>query len=90
MDKTEWIVDPGATYKLDSPFVIFLPDGTSRTVAFAGKARLNKDNTLEDVLYVPEFTHSLLSVARLIENLDIKCTFFYTHCTFYKCIQTTL
>lgn len=95
MDETEWIVDSGAsthicanpkllytTYKLDAPTTIILPDGTLRTVAFAGKARVNKDIVLEEVLYVPGFTHNLISVAKLIEHLHIKCTFFSTHCVF--------
>lgn len=62
MEKTEWIVDSRAsshiccnlellhtTYKLDSPTMIFLPDGTSRLVAFAGNARVNKEIMLKDV-----------------------------------------
>lgn len=55
MESKEWIIDSGAsshicynpeilhtTYKLDGPTAIFLPDGSSRTVAFAGKARISK------------------------------------------------
>lgn len=97
MDTTEWIVDSGAnthicanpkllytTHKLDNSTIIFLPDGTSRIVAYARKAKINKDIVLEELLYVPGFTHNLISVAKLIEHLHIKCTFFSTHCTFQK------
>lgn len=41
------------TYKLDTPTVINLPDGSSRAVAYVGNARINKDMILTDVLYVP-------------------------------------
>lgn len=58
--------------------------GTSKTVAFAGKVKLNKDILLDNVLYVPSFTHNLVSAAQLIGDLEINCTFFSTHYTFQR------
>lgn len=97
MDNTEWIIDSGAsshicsnpklmctTYQLVRPTIIYLPDGTYKAVAYAGKMKLTKDIFLVDVLFVPGFTHNLLSVAQLIQELDVKCTFYPTHCIFQK------
>lgn len=50
----------------------------------AGKVRLNQDIVLSDVLYVPGFTHNLLSVAQLIQDRGIRCVFYETHCEFHR------
>lgn len=97
MESKEWIIDYGAsshiccnpellhtTYKLDKPTVIYLPDGSCRSVAFAGTARVSKDISLVDVLYVTCFTHNLLSVAQLVHIVGLKCIFYPTHCIFQK------
>lgn len=97
MHTTEWIIESGAsthicanpellytTYDLESPTRICLPDGSSKTISHAGKVRLNKSVLLDEVLYVPGFTHNLLSVAQLVKTLDIKCTFHPTHCIFQR------
>lgn len=70
MKKTTWIIDSWAsshiccnpdllhtTYKLDSPIVIYLPDGTSKSVAYAGMARVSKEITLINVLIVCSRLH---------------------------------
>lgn len=88
MDKTAWVVDSGAsthicattelftcTYKLEKPVEVHLPDGSSKRVYSAVKVKLNKDILLVDVLYIPGFTHNLLSVAQLIHDFGIKCIF---------------
>lgn len=95
MERTTWIVDSGAsthiccnvklldtTYRLDQEVKIYLPDGTSRIVTHGGKVKLNNYIVLIDVLYVPGFTHNLISVAQLIHALEVKCLFFKTHCVF--------
>lgn len=97
MEKTAWIVDSGAsthicctpelfycTYKLSKPTEVHLPDGSSHKVLDARKVRLSKDIVLVDVLYIPGFTHNLLSVAQLIHDLGIKCIFYQNHCVFQK------
>lgn len=91
VESTGYIIDSRANshvccnlYKLDKSIVIYLPDGTSTSVAFAGKAILTKENFLLDVLYVSWFTHNLLSVVQLIQNMGLKCVFYPTHCIFQK------
>lgn len=92
-----WIIDSGATthvcydremlhtiYRLERPVTIHLPDGSLRQVTVGGKVQLNKDIILEDVLFVPGFTHNLLSVAQLIHDSGVRCTFYPTHCTFQR------
>lgn len=69
---------------------VHLCDGTSQTVGSARMVKLNKDITLIDFLYVPSFTHNLLSVARLIQDFGIKCVFYMTHCIFQKEISDKL
>lgn len=69
-------------YQLDKPIKIHLPDGSSRTVAYGGTTRLNKDIILTEVLFVPNFTHNLISVAQLIQSNGVKCLFYKTHCVF--------
>lgn len=95
MGSQEWIIDSGAsshiccspellhtTYKLDKPTVIYLPDGSSRSVAYVGMAKINKNLMLTGVLYVPGFTSNLISVSQLIKTTDLKCVFHPTHCLF--------
>lgn len=97
MENTTWIVDSGAsihiccniellhvTYPLQEVVMMHLPNGSSRAVRHGGKARINKDIMLVDVLYVPGFTHNLISVAHLIHDLGVKCLFYKTHCIFQK------
>lgn len=79
MERTTWIMDSGVSthfcstpelfsyiYKLKKPVEVHLPDGSSNRVLSAGNMKLNKDIILVDVLYIPGFTHNLLSVAQLI------------------------
>lgn len=88
MGNNEWISDSGAsshiccspkllhtTYKPDKPTVIYLPDGSSKNVAYAGKAKINKDMLLMDVLYVLGFTSNLISVSQLIKSLILSVCF---------------
>lgn len=95
MEKSVWIVDSGAsthvccdkellhtTYRLDRQVIVNLPDGSIKRVSVAGKVRLNQDIVLSNVLYVPGFTHNLLSVAQLIQENEVKCTFYQSHCVF--------
>lgn len=97
MVKSVWIVDSGAsthvccspellytTYRLERPAIVHLPDGATKQVVTAGKVRINRDIVLSDVLYVPGFTHNLLSIAQLIQENEVRCTFYQTHCVFQK------
>lgn len=97
MEHNIWVIDSGASthvcynpnlltniYQLKKPIKIHLPDGTSRLVNYGGVARLNNDITLTCVLFVPEFTHNLISIAQLIQESGVRCLFYKTHCVFQK------
>lgn len=79
MERDKWIVDSSAsvhvcgnadllmgTYPFVEPVRIHLLNGSSRLASYAGRTQINKDLILHKVLYIPEFTHNLISVARLI------------------------
>lgn len=66
--------------KLTKPVKVHLPDGSTKMVLYSGTTRVNNEITLYNVLYVQGFTHNLLSVAQLIEELGVRCTFYRTHC----------
>lgn len=76
MEHTTWIINSGASthvccdremlhtvYMLNKSVTIHLPHGASRQVTFAGHVKLNKYIVFENILFVPGFTHNLLSVA---------------------------
>lgn len=97
MERSIWVIDSGAsvhicctldqmytTYKLDKRIEVRLPDGSTIEVSTGGTVRLNEDIALLNVLYIPGFTHNLLSVARLIHDSGIKCVFYTSHCVFQQ------
>src|SRR5262249_41906751 len=70
-----WIIDSGATdhvtpfhsllidiHTLPYPISIRLPDGSCKSIQLSGSIFLNPSLKLENVLFVPEFSHNLLSV----------------------------
>lgn len=88
MEQTGWIIDSGASthvcydkeilqmaYRLEKVAMVHMPDGNTREVSVAGKVRVNQEIVLQDVLYVPGFTHNLLSVAQLIRDSGIRYVF---------------
>lgn len=97
MERDVWIIDYDAsvhicsnpdlltsTFELDKPARIRLPDGTSKSVSYGGTAQLNKDLVLTEVLYVPEFTHNLISIAQLTQQSGVRCLFYKSHCLFQR------
>lgn len=72
------------TFRLREEVKIHLPYGSSKPVHYGGKVKLNEHIVLENVLYVLGFTHDLIYVSQLIEELGIKCIFYKTHCIFQK------
>ncbi|VFQ94335.1 unnamed protein product [Cuscuta campestris] len=71
----DWIVDTGASdhmtpfedilfdvYELPKPITVTLPDGNHKAVNKAGKVVLSSSLILMDVLYVPDFQFSLISI----------------------------
>ncbi|GMI91128.1 hypothetical protein HRI_002782100 [Hibiscus trionum] len=85
-----WIVDTGATDHILSSFnhlddpvscdsysrFVHLPNGKTTPVTHLGSFRLTPESTLQNVLYVPDFHHNLLSVSRLTRDLNC-CLIFY-------------
>ncbi|KAL0339088.1 UNVERIFIED_CONTAM: Retrovirus-related Pol polyprotein from transposon TNT 1-94 [Sesamum angustifolium] len=74
IDENCWIVDSGASnhvsgnialfhsyIKSASPHYIHLPDGSKRLVQYTGTVKLTSNITLENVLFVPQFSVNLLS-----------------------------
>lgn len=97
MEEIVWIVDSGAsahvccdremlhtTYWLEKPVVVYMLDGSNKRVTVAGRVKLSADIVLFDVLFVPGFTHNLISVAKLIKDSGVRCVFHQTHCTFER------
>ncbi|KAL0407843.1 UNVERIFIED_CONTAM: Retrovirus-related Pol polyprotein from transposon RE2 [Sesamum radiatum] len=74
-----WIIDTGAMNhvcsnidlfqthaKLSSPHYIHLPDGSKRLVQYTGIVNLNNEITLENVLFVPQFSVNLLPIPLIL------------------------
>lgn len=88
-----WVIDSGATEhiacdkdlleslrNIDLGPPVKIPDGTSVPVKSVGSARLLNGIKLERVLYIPEFKCNLVSVDRLIRELNCILIFFRDFC----------
>lgn len=75
-DKSDvlWIIDTGASdlmafnsmlftdiHNISQPITICLPDGSNKIVNLIGNVMLTSNILLQNVLYVPNFKHNLLS-----------------------------
>ncbi|KAK9673800.1 hypothetical protein RND81_12G190700 [Saponaria officinalis] len=91
--KHEWIVDSGATdhmtglknlfvflTPLNKPVMIGKPDGSRIKVTHAGDNVLTVGFVLHNVLYVPTFKHSLLSVGKLLSTTSLLSEFSVDKC----------
>jgi len=79
---SSWIIDSGATDHICSSLSHFtsyhqinlisvkLPNGNEVFANYSGSVFTNQDHVLDNVLYIPNFTFNLLSVAKLIDNLS--------------------
>lgn len=86
-----WILDSGATDHIFSfkfmfnhltkikPVLIKLPNNASVTAEFSGTVKLS-NLTLLDVLYVPNFSVSLISISKLTSSLDCLLLFHNSFC----------
>lgn len=90
---TEWIIDSGASDHMTGnvscvkdprvatvEYRINLPNGGTSKITHCGSVMLKNGLTLRDVLVVPEFKHSLLSVKKLIDSENYKVKFYVGWC----------
>ncbi|XP_056689150.1 uncharacterized protein [Spinacia oleracea] len=59
---------------------INLPTGHTSSISHCGKVKLENGLNLDNVLYVPEFKHNLLSVQKLATNAQYKVHFHSNFC----------
>ncbi|GJX80184.1 retrovirus-related pol polyprotein from transposon TNT 1-94 [Tanacetum coccineum] len=71
------ILDP---YMLKIKPQIKLPNGNTSVISHVGKVRLNNDILLKDVLVVPSFKFSLLSVPKLTQDNQCVVSFYPDFC----------
>jgi hypothetical protein len=92
---TIWVIDSGATDHMTysvAGFTSYQPcpsnkkiivvDGSLTTIAGQGTIPLNPVFTLKRVLHVPNLTANLLSIQKLIKDINCSVTFFLDHCKF--------
>lgn len=90
----KWIVDTGATDHMTADFKLLdnvksavsnmtlnLPNGAKAHVTHLGDVTLENGLKLLNVLYVPAFSHNLLSVHKLSRDNDCYAIFSPTECT---------
>lgn len=92
----KWILDSGATHhitgskeklcnleKLSDCVKVDLPNGESVKVTHKGVVNLTSGVQLEGVMYVPSFTHNLVSIPKLIRENDCVMKFGGAYCIIY-------
>ncbi|KAL2928850.1 Retrovirus-related Pol polyprotein from transposon RE1 [Bienertia sinuspersici] len=67
-------------HTLNKEMYVGMPDGTMRLVKEARTVQLTSNIKLKNVLLIPEFKHNLLSVGRLIEQVELKIEFSNGQC----------
>lgn len=86
---TEWIIDSEASDHITGNIAcvsnprpvkvlhkINLPNGESSSISHCGSIALENGMVLRDVLVVPDFKHSLLSIKKLIDTENCKVNFY--------------
>ncbi|KAL4311038.1 hypothetical protein GQ457_01G026440 [Hibiscus cannabinus] len=88
----QWILDTGATDHILSDFnslidpipvpsrFVQLPNGKSSAVTHTGSVHLSNDISLSNVLFVPHFTHNLISVSQLLREMNCAIHFYPDYC----------
>ncbi|KAH0680291.1 hypothetical protein KY284_021376 [Solanum tuberosum] len=86
-----WIVDTGVTNHMTSDLRLLyetckqqgqhvhLPDGSKTFISHIGQCRLPQ-GVIQNVLHVPDFEYNLLSVSKLIRELQCCMTFYPDYC----------
>jgi len=59
---------------------IKLPNENQAIANYSESVFINQDHVLDNVLYIPNFTSNLLSVAKLIDNLSYVIIFYSNGC----------
>jgi len=89
---SSWIIDSGANDHICSSLSHFtsyhqinhisvkLPNENQVFANYSGTVFINQDNVLDNVLYIPNFTFNLLSIAKLIDNLSCVIVFYSNGC----------
>jgi len=77
-----WIIDTGVTdhicsslthftsYNQINPISVKLSNGNNVIANHSGSVFINQDQVLDNVVYIPNFTFNILSIAKLINNLS--------------------
>ena len=68
------------SYHQINPISVKLPNGNQVIANYSGSVFINQDHVLDTVLYIPNFTFNLLSVAKLIDNLSCVIVFYSNGC----------
>lgn len=95
-----WILDSGATDHIScslfllnnvrsiSGILIGLPNGERVLASHIGNVQLSAHITLTDVLYIPNFSHNLISVSKLTQDKDISILINANFCHIQKFQRT--
>ncbi|CAM8925259.1 unnamed protein product [Rhodiola kirilowii] len=88
-----WLIDSGATshftytsellhdvHEIKEKCRVTLPNGVKIDIKHKGKCWLTDNILLHDVLLVPELTVCLISVSKLVVDLNCRVTFTKSHC----------
>lgn len=59
---------------------VSFPDGTAIQVSYSGHVNLFNSITLDNILYVPKFHYSLLSVSKLVNSFAYNIINFHGYC----------
>uniref|UniRef100_A0A803NPK4 Integrase catalytic domain-containing protein n=1 Tax=Cannabis sativa TaxID=3483 RepID=A0A803NPK4_CANSA len=92
--KNKWIIDTGATHHV-CPYIdlftnichktilsnVTLPDGTKKRISCTGTIRISSEIVLVNVLYVPDFKYSIMSVSALMSSANCFFIFHDDTCT---------
>lgn len=88
---TDWILDSGATDHMVHSFTLFtsivqisirLPNGDVAKVNQIGTVQLSSTLILENVLCIPTFSFTLISISQLTQSPT--CCIFLSHCCFIQ------
>jgi hypothetical protein len=88
-----WVLDSGASHhmtpllslfnklhRIEKPFSIITPTWSAVIVESMGNITLDKDITLKDVLFIPDFNCNLISIHKLTRDLDCTVTYDKNYC----------